>query len=259
LSETIDYYPYGAPRFDEKATSFSEGRKYIGEYYDSTSKLSYLNARYYNGNTGRFISEDPVFLSVGSSALKDKKLEKYLSDPQLANSYSYARNNPIVYKDEKGDTPVLAFGLGVVYGMAGQYFGDLQEISAGNYDKRLNFGEYLTSGVKGGAVAVVGEFSIWWGAGAAVVGSALQDASMQRSVSPIKAIYEGATTVVFGGLMKQLPSTVALPKLGSSQFTTESAKTLTRNLVSEVSISNAIAALWAQIAVLQQQINALKG
>jgi len=37
LSETIDYYPYGAPRFDEKAGNFNEGRKYIGEFCFSLS------------------------------------------------------------------------------------------------------------------------------------------------------------------------------------------------------------------------------
>jgi len=92
IIETIDYYPYGAPRFDEKAGNFNENRKYIGEYYDSTSKLSYLNARYYNGNTGRFISEDPVFLST----------KQDLANPQSLNSYAYANNNPVNAKDPSG-------------------------------------------------------------------------------------------------------------------------------------------------------------
>ena len=33
---------------------------YCGEYYDSESGNIYLRARYYNSETGRFISEDPA-------------------------------------------------------------------------------------------------------------------------------------------------------------------------------------------------------
>jgi hypothetical protein len=32
----------------------------IGEEYDSETEFSYLNARYYQGSRGRFMSQDPV-------------------------------------------------------------------------------------------------------------------------------------------------------------------------------------------------------
>ena len=44
--ETIDYFPFGSIRLDEK-TSFSEQRKYIGQEYDEATKLNYFNAIYY--------------------------------------------------------------------------------------------------------------------------------------------------------------------------------------------------------------------
>jgi RHS repeat-associated protein len=99
VTESIDYYPYGQSRIDTTSASFAgEKRKYIGEEYDSTSGLNYLNARYYDGNKGHFISEDPVFWEVG---LTDDG-RKVLQNPQLQNSYSYAGNNPITQKDPTG-------------------------------------------------------------------------------------------------------------------------------------------------------------
>src|SRR5262249_40033799 len=63
LTETIQYYPYGCIRIDNTFGSYpGQQRKYIGQQYDSGTALSYLNARYYNGSQGQFLSEDPVFL-----------------------------------------------------------------------------------------------------------------------------------------------------------------------------------------------------
>ena len=116
--ETLDYYPYGEVRLDEKTGNYNGSkRKYIGEEYDSATGLSYLNARYYNGKEGRFLSEDPVFLAMGNkdqvSQLTGQKLPVILTDPQQLNSYSYARNNPTTYLDKNGNFAFLA--LAVVY------------------------------------------------------------------------------------------------------------------------------------------------
>ncbi|MBX4200816.1 hypothetical protein KW786_01675, partial [Candidatus Parcubacteria bacterium] len=93
LTETLDYFPFGSIRIDKKAGSFSEQRKYIGQEYDIDTGLNYLNARYYNGSIGKFISQDPMFWSFD---------QKWLLDPQNQNSYSYARNNPITSSDPSG-------------------------------------------------------------------------------------------------------------------------------------------------------------
>ena len=57
ITETNEYYPYGSPI---NQTGL-EQRKYIGEEYDRDTGLNYLNARYYDGNRGQFISQDPAF------------------------------------------------------------------------------------------------------------------------------------------------------------------------------------------------------
>jgi RHS repeat-associated protein len=84
--QTLDYYPYGSTRVSV-ATSTRERRQFIGQFTDDSS-LSYLNARYYNSNQGQFISEDPVFLALGSHSaeqLAQQKTQAILADPQKLN------------------------------------------------------------------------------------------------------------------------------------------------------------------------------
>lgn len=105
ISEALDYMPYGSSRIDSKTTA-NESRKFIGQYFDDATQLSYLNARYYDGSRGQFLSEDPTFLVIGDP----QKLKNFtgtdqltaLSDPQTLNSYSYGRDNPITKSDPTG-------------------------------------------------------------------------------------------------------------------------------------------------------------
>ncbi|MBI3337419.1 MAG: RHS repeat-associated core domain-containing protein [Candidatus Staskawiczbacteria bacterium] len=109
----------------------------MGQEYDAETGLNYLNARYYNSNIGRFISQDPMFWDFS---------EDYLSDPQQWNSYSYARNNPIVGSDPTGltinlkSTPVFN-PLGQIVGIH-TYFQFIP-----NYPNEINI-EGLPKGTK---------------------------------------------------------------------------------------------------------------
>jgi RHS repeat-associated protein len=93
IAELNDYYPFGSLRFNEQA-SYSNRKKFTGHEYDGSSGLSYMEARYQNGNQGRFISQDPAYLQVRFD----------LADPQSLNAYAYARNNPLVYLDPNGES-----------------------------------------------------------------------------------------------------------------------------------------------------------
>ncbi|MEK7500364.1 MAG: RHS repeat-associated core domain-containing protein [Patescibacteria group bacterium] len=97
--EDLNYTSFGANESDTKTTAFEQSRKYIGQEYDAASQLSYLNARYYDGGRGQFLSQDPVFINLGM----DDRTAVALSDPQSLNSYGYAGNNPITNKDPNGD------------------------------------------------------------------------------------------------------------------------------------------------------------
>jgi RHS repeat-associated protein len=61
---------------------------YRGEQYDSDLGLYYLRARYYNPNTGRFLSRDP--------------LEGDPADPQSLHKYLYAGGDPVNRIDPSG-------------------------------------------------------------------------------------------------------------------------------------------------------------
>jgi RHS repeat-associated protein len=119
----MDYYPYGATRIATSTYPTNEKRQYIGQPYDQGSGLNYLNARYYNSQQGQFVSQDPSFLAVGDpakvSAVTNMDQSSFLSDPQLANSYAYSRDNPIIRKDPQGNFLLPAIGaVLMVYGFS---------------------------------------------------------------------------------------------------------------------------------------------
>jgi RHS repeat-associated protein len=115
LEQLLDYHSYGTIRLDEKAGEFSEQRKFTGHDLDDTTGFTYMQARYYNGITGRFLSQDPVFWEMP---------KEYLLDPQQQNSYSYARNNPINRVDPDGrlnvEIPGTNWGRGWVESKEGK-------------------------------------------------------------------------------------------------------------------------------------------
>ena len=79
--------------------------RYRGYYYDTELGLYYLNARYYDPNTGRFISADDV-----SYLGADGKFTSY-------NLYTYCGNNPIMYADPSGHVAIstlILCGLALV-------------------------------------------------------------------------------------------------------------------------------------------------
>jgi RHS repeat-associated protein len=61
---------------------------FTGGAFDSWSNLLYLTSRYYSPMLGRFISPDPIVARV--------------DDPLTWASYTYCRNNPLLYVDPSG-------------------------------------------------------------------------------------------------------------------------------------------------------------
>ena len=75
--------------------------RYRGYYYDIETGLYYLQTRYYDPETGRFINADG-FLSTGQGVLG-------------YNMYAYCMNNPVILYDPTGTSGLLlALGKGLI-------------------------------------------------------------------------------------------------------------------------------------------------
>ncbi|HEX4818505.1 MAG TPA: RHS repeat-associated core domain-containing protein, partial [Nonomuraea sp.] len=91
---TRAYNPYGGVRARSGDTATDRG--FLGQIEDSTTKLSYLNARYYDATTGIFLSTDPLYDT---------------SKPSSLNPYGYGAGDPVSFSDAGGLTPSYSYGL----------------------------------------------------------------------------------------------------------------------------------------------------
>jgi len=161
--QILDYYPYGETRIDEQADGFDSESKYTGQKLDGESGIYYYNARYYNQDIGRFLSQDPAAFMAP---------ERFLTDPQQLNLYSYARNNPIIFLDPLGLStatynPVPKGGwslndeMGQFNGVTAYYngIGSSREVSSCvEYAKRYMSKKYGINNI-----GVVGDAAGMWG------------------------------------------------------------------------------------------------
>ena len=101
VGNVTDEYIYDAyGNLEGSAGSTVNNYLYAGEQYDPNLQSYYLRARYYNPNTGRFMSRDPF--------------EGFLTEPLSLSDYPYVHGNPINAIDPTGlliqetnATPVL--------------------------------------------------------------------------------------------------------------------------------------------------------
>jgi RHS repeat-associated protein len=81
-------YTYDSFGFLTNSTgSATNWLRYTARQFDSDTALYYNRARYYDPQTGRFVSEDPIRFAAGT------------------NFYSYVSNNPVGYRDPSGLCP----------------------------------------------------------------------------------------------------------------------------------------------------------
>ena len=245
--EMLDYYPYGATRINTKSGSYDSQRKWIGQISDS-SGLNYLNARYENPQRGQFLSEDPIVNSLGTPDLQ-QLIPAYiidtngnvqsvsqnilLSNPQMLNSYSYAVDNPIRYKDPSGKCagPLIEFApqcIGFAYGVA--------ETKAS--DPNATPGQLLLGGLGGVAQVtfaeerVVGSAAIGFGTSIAQDLSARQAPNIPKAlvsagsnalgVSVVRSAVSGVSTIAaqVGGSVVLTPTTRAVSSMLSGGYQT---------------------------------------
>jgi len=87
--QSTAYTPFGDPDTTTlQAQSVPEERSFIGERYDASTGLLFLNARYYDPDLGRFLQPD--WWEVRQQGVG-------------TNRYSYANNNPVNLSDPSGN------------------------------------------------------------------------------------------------------------------------------------------------------------
>ena len=103
LTDKYAFDPFG--KIVNSQGSTQNPFKYVGKHgvMDEGNGLTYIRARYFTPDLGRFITKDPLSGTDG--------------DGQSLNRYVYALNNPIILSDYDGRSPTLATaGLGALIG-----------------------------------------------------------------------------------------------------------------------------------------------
>ena len=110
LVKGYDYDPFGKTT-DEGQQNFLNETTFTGSVQDKATGLQYMNARYYDPNTGRFLSQD----SYKGTA----------TEPWTQHLYAYCGNNPVNMVDPTGFRPIvsgdLRGGTAVVKTSTGSY------------------------------------------------------------------------------------------------------------------------------------------
>ena len=215
IAQLLDYYPYGATRVSSSTFPTNEKRQYIGQFADAQTNLSYFNARYYDGQRGQFLSQDPVFLALGNTSqvqqITDAPQASFLSDPQQANSYSYSSNNPVVKKDPEGKWSLFIIGAGI--SAYGTYFNDVyQNVKNPIFVNNPNLNPYLDNlstpttyvsqeMINGVTTAFLAERRVFAGA-TAFSSSLAQDYTNGKPLNYLNASIAATAAVVTGSFVK---------------------------------------------------------
>ena len=152
--------------------------RYRGYYYDVESGLYYLNSRYYDPQTGRFVNAEP---NVDYGKFDEGAgLNGY-------NVFAYCANNPVMFKDDSGEfviSTAVLIGIGIgalIGGVAGGTYGYNKAVK-NNVPKGQRW-KYVVGYGLGGAVigGVIGGF-VGYGVGVAL-GAKASSGLVIKSVS----------------------------------------------------------------------------
>ena len=164
-----DAFGYCIASYDNNGSStraYYNPFRYRGYYYDKDLDLYYLNARYYDGRTGRFISPDyPDVVTATPGALTDKNL------------YAYCDNNPVMRRDDSGEWWNVIAGAAI-----GASVNFITSFASAIWDGEIEDEEFwqivvstLIGGLEGAAMSIIPSASTYIGAFSGVAESVIND------------------------------------------------------------------------------------
>jgi RHS repeat-associated protein len=89
------------------ATTSASGKVFPGQYYDAETGLHYNLNRYYDPNTGRYLTADRAGIIRNPIALTVPGDAHYVG--RLNHLFAYADNNPIIATDPDGQLPLTPY------------------------------------------------------------------------------------------------------------------------------------------------------
>lgn len=134
VATSYTYDPYGQPT--ASGADSTNPYTFTGRESDGTGLLYYRN-RYYDPESGRFISQDPIGYAGGT------------------NLYQYALSSPTTYTDPTGNSPMLA---GCVIGGLGE--AGLDWLGQRLSGRKVNWGQVGTSAALGCAGGMLGKIKL---------------------------------------------------------------------------------------------------
>jgi RHS repeat-associated protein/uncharacterized repeat protein (TIGR01451 family) len=173
-------YRYNSAGLPASGNGPETGYTWNGAQYDTTTGLYYLNDRYYDPTTGRFISEDPASAQYYNPPLgrwTHQNPQLVVTDPVSYNRYAYAGNDPVGLRDPSGD------GLGMLLAFIaceiGTYFleGGLISLAkcvdkAASYEdageSAVELIKLVSAGDIQGAERQILTYIMWWSLGKAI-------------------------------------------------------------------------------------------
>ena len=143
----VGSYTYDAwGRVTENATSADTENitetnpiRYRGYYYDTETRLYYVNSRYYDPAVKRFLNSDDELLSATSTQTVTNK-----------NFFAYCDNNPITRADSEGEVWHIIIGAAI-----GGISSAASAIITGKAEKDLKLSQVLVSAAFGAATGAL--------------------------------------------------------------------------------------------------------
>ena len=185
--------------------------RYRGYYYDTELGLYYLNARYYDPNTGRFISADSIeYLGADGSLIG-------------YNLYAYCDNNPVMNVDLTGH-----FVISLTTALIGMAIGAVVGLGLVTYTDYLDDGQVFNNsigwkGYLGGALLGAGIGGLAVFAGAALAAFAEMSFAIGSTITAagelVAVAVSGAEALAIGAVVATcvLLSKGSGPRMGHNQ------------------------------------------